>query len=91
MDEEFPTGTLRKLRAGQPLADGWRASLVGMEADAKARKELHGFRRWYKCTLLCEKCLANNLFVNADASLSCLNFFGASSVALDADEPCRVR
>eukprot|EP00959_Pyramimonas_sp_CCMP1952_P065906 1376082-Pyramimonas_sp.AAC.1 len=45
-----------------------------MEADAKARKELHGFRRWYKCTLLCEKCLAQNMFPKADAAMSYMNF-----------------
>ena len=36
---------LRADMAGQPLAEGWSGALVGMEADAKARKELHGFRR----------------------------------------------
>jgi hypothetical protein len=67
-------GTLRFARRGQPLAEGWRGAIVGFEADAKARAMAHRFRRYYRCTFLCESCYAQQDHTKADKHMLCYDF-----------------
>ena len=40
---------------------GYRAVYAGQKGDRKARKEMNLFENWYKCTNICERCLACNI------------------------------
>jgi hypothetical protein len=53
---EALTGS-RALRAGLPLAEGWRASCVGTQADLKEKVKCNRFTRNYQANFLCERCL----------------------------------
>ena len=50
-----------------------------MKADRKARKEVHGFRRAYQCTYVCDRCLACK--TSAKKSVQELNFANMSRTA----------
>lgn len=56
--EEFDGSSFRAQLKGKVLAYGYRAMLFSMKGDLKARKEMHRFRRNYKCTDMCESCHA---------------------------------
>ena len=45
-------------RAGLEFANGWKATLLGCNADNKARVEANQFQRNYMATLVCDRCLA---------------------------------
>ena len=47
----------RQLMAGQPIAGGWRASLVGTLGDLKEKTKIHRLKRNYACNFFCDKCL----------------------------------
>jgi hypothetical protein len=62
-EEELDTERLS--RAGKEFANGWKGAFFGMKHDAKARRELHNFRRHYSSTFVCDECLATQPFKNA--------------------------
>lgn len=45
-------------RAGKLIAGGFTAALWGVNADHKAKKEMHMFKRHHECTLVCHQCMA---------------------------------
>ena len=57
--EPWPAGSFRAHRAGQPLAQGWRAAFAGWKGDFKARHEVHRLRRFYSSNFICERCAAS--------------------------------
>ena len=62
-EEELDTERLS--RAGKEFANGWKGAFFCMKHDAKARRELHNFRRHYSSTFVCDECLATQPFKNA--------------------------
>jgi hypothetical protein len=48
----------RYMRAGTPLAQGWRAAFWGWQGDIKEKVKQHKFARNWQCNFLCERCLA---------------------------------
>ena len=38
----------------------WCAIWAGSKSDGKARREMHGFKRWWKTLQMCDGCLAEN-------------------------------
>jgi hypothetical protein len=57
-----PLDAYRRGKAGRAITDErWRGFLFGVNADAKARVQIHGFQRYYRCNFVCEACLASAL------------------------------
>ena len=48
----------RKRFAGEQIAGRWRGAYFSTKADLKARKQMHRFTRYYRCTQLCDQCMA---------------------------------
>ena len=75
--EAFERGSHRAQRAANEdfLADGiWGATCVGFESDNKARAAANDFDRYYRCTHLCDICLACQPFKKADKRMTYQNF-----------------
>ena len=60
----FEAGTSRARAAGQAYPGGWRCCFIGLKQDRKQRVETHGEKKWYKCKLICEECMAVQTFKN---------------------------
>jgi len=68
--EEFARGSIRAEAAGNRIAGDFYFAFGGNLGDKKALQELHGWRRYWKCTSLCHKCRAVKASAKADLSLN---------------------
>ena len=59
----------RALPPGAQLAGGWTAAFAGLKNDGKARKEIHGFKRFYGSMYCCDSCLAVQRYKRAPVPL----------------------
>ena len=59
----------RALEPNTEIARGWTTAFAGLKGDAKARREMHNYKRHYNSTFLCEDCLACQWFKNAPKHL----------------------
>lgn len=48
----------RARRAGNEIANGWRATFFGWQGDMKERVKMHRFTRNWQSNFMCERCLA---------------------------------
>ena len=67
--------TARARAAGQRVAGEFSFAFAGNLGDRKAYQELHGWRRYWKCTHMCHLCGAQRPTARADQSLN-YTFFG---------------
>ena len=54
-------------RAGELLAEGWGGAYGGSKSDRVSKVLINGFSRHFKCTHICEKCLAVMPYRNCDS------------------------
>eukprot|EP00959_Pyramimonas_sp_CCMP1952_P181542 3795493-Pyramimonas_sp.AAC.2 len=60
--------------AGLPIAGNWGGTCVGFESDNKARVAANDLDRWYRCTHLCDICLAQQPFKRSDPRMTFQDF-----------------
>jgi hypothetical protein len=72
--ELFPKSSLRGRRAGKRIMGDYIPIYLGNKTDGKARVELHGFKRFWKTTHMCEECLATNPYPKAPPHLTYIDF-----------------
>lgn len=55
----FPRGSVESSRAGTFFCGGWTMRFAGFKGDWEARALVHQSTRYYRCTWICEHCLAS--------------------------------